>query len=142
MVAPKHTKARDLEAQEQIVVVEWAHLQPALVLPGMIGDYLFAVPNGGYALKMHLARKMKRMGLKPGVHDLILPIAVAPYHGLFLEMKKCAIHFDYPSQMKKAHSDNQIAFGERMTTAGYCSRLAFGAGEAIEIIQEYLGHGG
>ena len=142
MAAPKHTKARDREAQEQMVVVEWAHLQPALVLPVMIGDYLYAVPNGGYALGPHLAKKMKGMGLKAGVHDLVLPIPVAPYHGLYLEMKKCQADFHYPADIKRAHKDNQIAFGERMTLAGYCSRLAFGAGEAIEIMQEYLGHGG
>jgi hypothetical protein len=141
MARPKRGSPQDYEAKEQKAVIEWAQLEPLGVLPGKIGDYIFAVPNGGYGLSPALGAKMKAMGLKAGVSDLCLPVPSGIYHGLFLEMKKQHMHFQYPSLVKAAYKENQLEWQERMQLAGYKAEFAFGAGEAIDIIQEYIRHG-
>ena len=140
MGAPRYAQAKDYEAQEQIAVVEWAALAPHPSLPGKVGDYLHATPNGGYKLSPALAKKMKRMGLKAGVSDLFLATAVAPYHGLYVEMKKQRQHFDCNSSIKAAMRASQVEWIDRMTLAGFHGSFAYGAEEAIAIIEEYL-HG-
>ena len=80
------TKTRRLvpsEHEEQSVLIQWAALaqpnQPELGL-------LFAIPNGGHRLPS-VAMALKREGVKPGIPDLMLPVARCGYHALFIEMK-------------------------------------------------------
>jgi len=131
-------KSRDWEAQEQIAVVEWAEIMPCPGHPGKIADYLFAVPNGGYYLKPGMAMKMKRMGTKAGVPDLILAVPTTKYHGLFIEMKRRKQDYGPPSRVKSSMAQSQIEFIDLMLSMGYFASFAFGATEAIEIIQGYL----
>ena len=71
------------ENNEQETVIEWAELAarryPALGL-------LFHVPNGGKRSIAEAAR-FRRMGVKAGVPDLVLPVARGQYHGLYIELK-------------------------------------------------------
>jgi len=48
--------------------------------------WLFAIPNGGDR-NLAVASMLKAEGVKPGVADLLLPVARKGYHGFFLEMK-------------------------------------------------------
>jgi hypothetical protein len=48
---------------------------------------LFAIPNGGQR-DIRVAAKLKAEGVKPGVHDLMLPVPRHGLHGLWIEMKK------------------------------------------------------
>ena len=50
-------------------------------------QHLFAVPNGGFRHKA-TAEAMRRQGVRPGVPDLILPVARGGYHGWYGEMKR------------------------------------------------------
>lgn len=65
---------------------------------------IFAIPNGQY-------RKGQRMepGLRPGVPDLMIPVARRGYHGMFLELKVG----DNPL------SDLQAIWLKRLTSQGY-----------------------
>ena len=69
---------------EQELVIRWSIGQidawPELAL-------LHHIPNGGKRGKAEAA-KLKRMGVKPGVPDLHLPIARGGFHGLYVEMKR------------------------------------------------------
>jgi len=141
MPAPKHVKPKQFEAKEQMAVVKWADLAPHPFLPGKIGDYLFAIPNGGYGLSAGLANKMRSMGLRAGVSDLFLAVPVQPYGGLFIEMKRQRAQFGRAWEIKAAMKANQIEWIERMTLAGYSATFAFGAQEAMDIIEDYLSNG-
>lgn len=135
-------KRQDFEAKEQIALFVWANMQPHPYLPGKVGDYLFAIPNGGYKLPIPLAVKFKRMGVKSGVSDVFLPNANTRYNGLWVEMKKQRKFFAYPSLVKRAESEEQKEWGEKMVMCGYQYKLCFGWEEASEEILTYLSGGG
>src|ERR1700757_1581898 len=48
--------------------------------------WFFAIPNGGDRNRV-VAANLKAEGVKPGVADLMLPVARRGYHGFFVEMK-------------------------------------------------------
>lgn len=98
------------------------------VEPGTkIADYLFAIPNGGKRGPIE-AKILKGEGVKPGVWDLLLPVARQGYHGLWLEMKTDDGRV----------SDDQAAWGARMRLAGYATRVCYGWDEARIAISQYL----
>jgi hypothetical protein len=68
---------------EQVSLIDWciAHEEQAPEL-----KMLFAVPNGGHRSKK-VAGEMKAEGMKAGVPDLMLLIAIGNWHGLIIEMK-------------------------------------------------------
>lgn len=74
---------KKLEFQNQTALIEWAShrakIEPLLRL-------LYHVPNGG---SRHIAEavNLKRLGVRPGVPDLHLPVARGGYIGLWIEMK-------------------------------------------------------
>lgn len=47
---------------------------------------LYHVPNGGKR-DTATAMALKRQGVKAGISDLVLPVASAGYHGLYVELK-------------------------------------------------------
>ena len=49
-------------------------------------DWFFHIPNGG-SRNIREAIKFKSMGVKPGIPDIILPVAKQGYHGLAIELK-------------------------------------------------------
>ena len=131
------------ESAEQIAFVRWADIEPHPFLPGKLGDYLHAVPNGGYMLPLKLAMKLKANGLRSGVPDLFLatPIWEHRWAGLYIEMKKQRQHFRSMAEANGALTDNQVLWHNRLTTAGYIVRTAYGWEEAREMCVGYLNHG-
>lgn len=112
------------EDAEQRVVIEWSqwneHKYPEL-------RWLFHCPNGGYR-NAGEAAKFKRLGVKSGVSDLILPSPKGSYHGLFIEMK---------SGNNKLQ-DSQKEFLKDMAEAGYFAITCYSGDLAISILEEYL----
>lgn len=113
------------EAEEQESLMKWAAIlskkYPALFR-------MLHIPNGGSrhpAEALHL----KRMGVKPGVPDLLLPFPVEPYHGLWIEMKSLT---GKPTALQKD-------WVEWLRSVGYAAYICNGAEQAIERIEEYLG---
>ena len=108
------------EAEEQELVIKWSELNPAL-------KWLFHIPNGGSrhpAEAVHL----KRMGVKPGVPDLFLPLPVPPYHGLWIEMKS---QTGRPTAL-------QTEWLEWLRSQGYAAYVCHGAEAAINCLKMYL----
>lgn len=112
------------EDAEQRLVIEWSRWQenkyPEL-------RWLFHCPNGGYRNSWEAA-KFKKLGVKAGVSDLILPAPKGSYHGLFIEMK-------YGSNKLQ---DAQKEFLKDMSEAGYYTITCYSGDLAIKILEEYL----
>ena len=94
------------EDNESIALWSRAQLNPIL------RDNLIHIPNGGKRNKREAGR-MKRMGVRAGVHDYFLPVARGMYHGLWIELKPDVKGY-YPSV-----SDGQREWRTKMRTQGY-----------------------
>ncbi|MBQ2771062.1 MAG: VRR-NUC domain-containing protein, partial [Clostridia bacterium] len=112
------------EAQEQTALFRWT-LAVRTIYPLL--RLLFHIPNGGRRDTIE-ARRLKEQGVKKGVPDLFLPVARAPYHGLFIEMKTDT---GQPTQAQKW-------WLEELRTQGYLALVAHGQDEARGILQDYL----
>lgn len=62
------------EDQEQATVVDWANRTSGI---DPRRGLLLHVPNGG-ARSPATGARMRRLGVRPGVPDLLLPVAVLP----------------------------------------------------------------
>jgi len=115
---------KQLEFIEQQKVVAWAYENqerfPAL-------RWLFHPANGGKR-DIKTAVRMRNLGVKAGVSDLILLFPVGYYHGLIIEMK--------------VGKGKLSAFQERFliwhAERGYFCRVCYGADHAIKTIKEYF----
>lgn len=90
--------------------------------------WLFAIPNGGWRNKI-VAAKLKSEGVKPGVHDYMLPVPAKGYHGLFLELKN---EGGRPTK-------EQLDFAEFVAEQGYQVVFCKGWVQAWSVVCEYLG---
>jgi hypothetical protein len=121
----RRAKPRELERRHQVALIKWVRTvkdaYPVL-------DLLYAVPNGGYR-NIYVARKLKAEGVRAGVADLCLPAARRGYHGLYLEMKS----------EEGVATKEQKAFLRGVLEEGYCAVIVEGVGEAIEVLQWYIG---
>ncbi|CAI3224653.1 VRR-NUC domain-containing protein [Clostridium neonatale] len=112
------------EAQEQAALFQWAMLArqkyPQLEL-------LYHIPNGGRREKKE-AVALKRQGVKAGVPDICLPVAVGEYHGLYIELK-------VGKNKTSKHQDEWI---EKLRNENYCVEVSYGWQEARDTIEDYL----
>ena len=75
-----------------------------------------------------VASAMKREGVRPGVPDLMLPVARCGVHGLFLEMKAGGGRL----------SALQIRWRDLLTAQGYGVATCFSYEEARQVLIDYL----
>ena len=79
--------------------------------------------------------KFKRMGVKRGVPDIIIPMprvgVRSPYHGLVIELKR-------PDGKMSDLSEEQKDWLDWFATQGWQTRVAFGFEEAKAIVLEYF----
>ena len=113
------------EDQEQATVVDWANRTSGI---DPRRGLLLHVPNGG-ARSPATGARMRRLGVRPGVPDLLLPVAVLPYHALWIEMKR---------RRGGSLSPEQRAWIGALRYEGCAVVVARGADEAIEAIEMYL----
>lgn len=112
------------EDQEQQKVIEWA-MYRSLEYPEL--RLLHHVPNGGSRNRAE-AVKLKRMGVKAGVPDLVLPSPHGGYAGLYIELKIG----------KNKQTDSQKEWMEMLTEQGYKVVLCYGGDAAIQTIENYI----
>lgn len=108
------------ESDEQRQLIQYVRSKPW-------GQFLFHIPNesvGGYGWMI----RNRQMGMKKGVPDLMLPIPMHGYHGLFIEMKAAGGRL---SQEQK----NWIA---ALNTFGYLAVVCKGWEEARTRLEEYM----
>ncbi len=115
------------EDDMQIAVIQWADAQPHPAL-----RWLFHVPNGG-ARDAATGGKLKAMGVRAGVVDLLLPWhdwdgQAARYVGLAIEMKRKPNRPSAEQREWLAHLESQ----------GWRCEVCWSAEEAIGVLREYL----
>lgn len=113
-----------LEYDHQKEVVRFAR-DMAIVDPAY--ELLFAIPNAAKR-SFKLAQYEKALGLKPGVPDLFLAFPKAPYHGLFIEMKK----------EKGVVSEHQKEWISRLSDVHYKVVVCYSSKEAIKELEDYV----
>lgn len=113
------------EEAEQAAVFMWAEY----MMPQHPELYwMFHCPNGGKRDKA-TAAKLKMMGVKPGVPDIILPVRRGTYSGLAIEMKVG----------DNGATANQMKWIRHFAEQGYTTAICYGADVAIKAISDYLG---
>lgn len=108
------------EADEQRQLIQYARSKPW-------GQFLFHIPNesiGG----MGWVIRNRQMGMRKGVPDLMLPIPMHGYHGLFIEMKKRG----------GRTSQEQKQWLKALDTFGYKTAVCVGWEAARDVLEEYL----
>ena len=113
---------RELEHKYQKVVIAWFDRQ----FKEHRGR-LFAIPNGGHRHPA-VAAKLRAEGVRPGVPDLMLPVARCGFHGLFIEMKAD----------KGKVRGNQQDWHEYLDAQGYLVAVCFNPEAAMDTIKSYL----
>lgn len=136
-------KNKDYEDKEQEALFQWARIETHVLLPHdypNIGDWLFAIPNGGKR-NVNVAKRLKAQGVKAGVWDVFFPFPVGQWPGLWIEMKKQRQFFPSMRAADTALSDTQLIWGLQMELAGYSTGVAYGWEEARQLILGYLNNG-
>lgn len=124
-----------------MAVIDWARY--VRTTEGPLRQFLIAIPNGTYlgGTKGQRAAQMarlKRVGLRPGAHDLLLALGRHIWHGFWIEMKKPRQAFRGPADVESAVSEEQVEFARDMERARYLCMVAYGFAEAQKYIQVYL----
>ena len=116
----------DTEAGAQEAIFSWCDINrnkyPELRL-------LHNIPNGGQRNKS-TAIALKRQGVKAGVPDLMLPVARAGYHGLYIELKKEDKTNKTTALQKQWLTD--------LAEQGYFTAVCYGYDEAVQTLKDYL----
>jgi len=115
---------RHFEDQEQAALFQWAAYYPEL-------RWMHSIPNGG-SRNVREARRLVQQGVRSGVFDVFLPVPVAQWCGLYIEMKRRRA--DGPSKVTPNQADFMIA----MTDRGYKCVVCYGFTEATAEIKQYL----
>lgn len=98
---------RHPESEHQQAYFKWARMHP-------LAKWAFAVPNGGARSKV-TAAILKAEGVLAGVPDVLVPVPINGYHGLFIEFKHGS----------NKPSPEQQEFLERMISFGYCCAVVY-----------------
>ncbi len=117
------------EAQEQIWLIEWSQ-QPSIrkMFPEL--KLLYHIPNER-SDKIQAAI-LKKMGVKKGVPDLLLPVARGKHHGLYIEMKRLE---------DGRVSEDQKWWIKELDSQGYAVGVAYGWRNAVKLLEWYFGLG-
>jgi len=128
---------KHIEDSHQEAVIKWASYVdidadcPAQYRP--IIDFLFAIPNGGKRDGQE-AKRLKKLGVTPGIPDLLFSLPLHGYPGLFIEMKRPEGYGKKAGEVTK-HQKDKI---KDLRMVGYKVVVAYGAGQAIDAITDYL----
>lgn len=118
------------ESAHQQALFQWAaveaHRIPALRM-------LYAIPNGGHRHKA-TAAKLKREGVKKGMLDVCLPVRVANFGALYIELKRPAER----GKPKGRLSESQEQWLGDLQAYGQCAGVCYGWEEARALILAYL----
>lgn len=122
------------EDGEQKALFIWAQLNiqkyPQL-------KWMHHIPNGG---SRHIAEagKLKAMGVKRGVADICLPVAIYHFKEWGGEIKYCGLYIELKKKIGGKLSIEQSEFGHFVSGQGYKYHVGYGWEDARDKIVEYL----
>jgi hypothetical protein len=120
---------RSTEEQDQAALFRWFGL--TRWQGRALSDYALHIPNEGKR-SMVAGARLKQIGLKPGTPDILLPVPVGGYHGLWIELKAIGGRL----------SDAQHEVIAMLRGQGYRVDVCFGWDEARAAVERYLGAAG
>lgn len=126
MISTIRTRRAEHEEDAQIALMSWLQLQYPAVF-----ERTAHVPNGGQRGK-RIAGRMKAMGVKPGVPDILCFVPSRGHNGLAIEMKR-------PGAPPSATSKEQHAWLRHLEGLGWHACVCRGFEEAKTAIEGYLG---
>jgi hypothetical protein len=91
------------------------------------GQFLFHIPNETTGGRGWIVRN-SQMGCRKGVPDLMLPIPMHGYHGMFIEMKRPGGNMD----------ETQKRWIAALNDMGYHAVCCKGWREARDVLQRYM----
>jgi hypothetical protein len=122
------------EHDEQAALIQFCAIN-SVHIPEL--ELLYAIPNGaklpwrkdksGHRYSKE-AIKLKAEGLKPGIPDLMLPVARGGYHGFYLEMK-------YGRNSPEAH---QLEMMDKLRLQGYLVLVFYSWQNAAKELLVYM----
>lgn len=121
---PPRKPTTSSEHSEQSSLLTWAKYQRAK-FPML--DLLYHVPNEGKRSTI-TGSKLKQVGLKRGIPDLVLPYPSGPYHALYIEMKSSSGRI----------SKDQAEWHAKLREAGNKVEVCVGWSQAAKVITDYL----
>lgn len=129
------------EDAHQMAIFCWA-AQNASLYPDL--KWFHAIPNGGSRGDDEKTRairggRLKAMGVRDGVSDMLLPCRRGPYCGLYIELKRPELKPKREGS-KGGASDAQLEFGSYVKTQGYGFIVVYGWQEAVKVLEEYLNY--
>lgn len=127
-IIPENIAKIESERAQQIALFAWAALPEIKAMcPGI--ENMFAIPNGGER-NLKVASNLKAEGVRAGVADVFLPVALFGWHGLFIEMK----------WGNNKTTVEQREFITRMAYQEYATRICYSFAEArLAILDYYIG---
>lgn len=127
---------KHLEDEHQKALFKWAELQ-RVPGAGMLRDYMFAVPNGGYRKPQEAAR-LKGLGVTKGVPDVFCMLSRHGRPFLPIEMKKPLDAFDNLGDALRAISPEQMEWLDRLRSLGTPGYVCYGWDEARALLMTYI----
>jgi hypothetical protein len=134
VIIKKRKKPRQIERDEQIKFNVWFsdHIE-------RLGLRWFQPANGGKSGGKRINGKwvpieglnLKRMGVKKGVPDVVIPFANGNYHGLVIELKR-------PDGKLRDLEVEQIDWLDYFVEQNWSTHVAFGFEQAKGIVVDYL----
>ena len=115
------------EDQDQMAFMEWLRV----AYPDVY-DVAFAIPNSGRTPQQ--GAKLKKLGVKAGVPDVMVCVAKGLWHGLFLEFKRAATDTIAKGIVSPAQKDRMAKLHAR----GYRCDVVYGIDEAMEAMISYM----
>ena len=112
------------EDSEQMMLFRWAEFAE-IAYPEL--QLMYHVPNEGKRNAVTGSR-LKKMGLKAGVPDIILPVAHGGYIGLAIEMK----------YGRNCLTEKQSDWLKKLGKAGHKTEVCYSFESAKDVIENYL----
>jgi len=128
---------KHIEHEHQCAVIKWAEYAP---MPGggVVRKYLTSIAGERPRTPQQAGRALAS-GLTKGFPDLFLFFPVKPYHGLFIELKRPANKALKQSRGQVTEAQRDML--DRLRWLDYGAVVAYGAKDAIDVIENYLWKG-
>lgn len=107
-------------------------------------EWIYHIPNGGLRGSDRKSQaisggRLKAEGVKSGVSDIHWPVPMGQYCGLYIEMKKPG-EKPVKTTSKGGVSDEQLKFGNFVTSVGHCFKVCYSWQEAVNALKQYCGY--